>query len=1181
VRLKKLVIIGFKSFADKTVLNFDAGISCIVGPNGCGKSNIADAFRWVLGEQSAKSMRGNKMPDVIFAGTNHRKPLNFAEVSLTMTDIQGALPIEYEEVTITRRLHRSGESEYFLNNNPVRLKDLQNLFLDSGVGRHAFSIFEQGKLDQVISNTPIERRHIFEEAAGINRFLQRKREALKRLEQADQNWSRLKDIHQEVEKQIRTLQVQAEKAVQYKENKILFERLEKASYVLRWQGLDQKIQSVESRNQQLETKLDSLKASYAAWQEKNHAAKAEIQNHELSLRAKSEDLYKIRNVREIQLRDKETLQERLVEAQQKEKKLKRELEELALTRNTRLKELQEIEKKTKEIDSEYSDAEKKVTHQNDRVKQKEKVVLNLRQDLHVKQQAHLKAMQLESQIASEMKQMEIRLENSHDKQRQLQERKQFIVEDLKAIVKTIQEKKNILQDASSLVDAHKEKLEHYEDKLKELAQESALKQKAMENLQSQMMESKARVNVLLRMRKDHEGFSSGSKFLLQASQNQEGPLFGLLRPLYEFMEPEAEASEAVATILRTYSDTLVVDTKKNLNSVIDYAVKEGINDYSLVCKELIEKGQDKSGKKGKTVYDLVRHNTIAEHFLSDVITVKSHVEIVDLFEQNSIKAGWSSEGAFVDQRGVFFRLKPSANQVFMREAELKTLEEELLSKEEGIEALQKQIQLQHKQKGELQLHRAELDQIVRRDEMKLVEVNFGLQRALADQDKFLSIEKQNDQEMLTLQNHSEELKSQVKILQTKHHTFQQDLKKLQEGKEDLQQDLEKQEAGLRILLQDHKETGDHFHQIHETKTQLQHQQNLLAVKEQDREHNKQRMMDELEEAIELQSHFSTKEKEIQKMLATLEKDVEATEEVCSTLEKALKSKKTALSDIEKEMVRQQDTIREIETENTQKQIQLAHHQAAAQSLISELLERYQLSIEEAQTEILPLEQSLDQIEKQMRSLRHSLQQISDINLASIEDLEKQQTRYSFLGKQMEDMYSSKQELLQIITELDGESRKLFKETFDAVRANFKKNFQILFNGGEADLQFTESEDILEAGIEISAQPPGKQMRSITLLSGGEKCLTAVALLFAIFEVKSSPFCILDEIDAPLDDANVDRFVNVVKHFVGRCQFLIITHNKRTMSIGDVLFGVSMEEKGVSKLLSLEFSHEPLPDVALV
>lgn len=1182
MRLKKLVIIGFKSFADRTVLEFDAGISCIVGPNGCGKSNISDAFRWVLGEQSAKSMRGNKMPDVIFVGTTQRKPLNFAEVSLTLTEVQGALPIDYEEVTITRRLHRSGESEYFLNNNPVRLKDVQNLFLDSGVGRNAFSIFEQGKLDQVISYTPAERRHIFEEAAGINRFLQRKREALKRLEQADQNLSRVKDIHQEVEKQIHLLQIQAKKAIQYKENKLLFEKLEKASYVLRWQTLEQKIATDEEKGLQTDEKLVHIKETYAAWQEKCLAAKLEIHHHEKALRAKSEELYKIRNAQEIQLRDKATLQERLGEVLQKEKKLKRELEELSLARQMRLKELQGIEKKLQEMETEYSDAEKQISSRQERLRQKEKEVAHLRQTWQTQQQAHLKGVQQESQLHHDVKQLEMRLENMADKQQEIEERQRLIIQDLKEGTKQIQDKKNFLQEISGLVEAHKDKLESYEERLKEVVHMTSLKQKAMEQLQRQMMESKARVKVLTRMREDHEGFSSGSKQLLQVAGDSTSPLYDTLKPLYEFLEPELEVAVAVSIILKAYAETLVVDTQAHLLEVIAYATEKGIEDYSLICREQIEQqlGQCKVNKAHKGIYRQVRPHPIAEYFLREVSVAETHEEMV-ASRQVYCSIGWSGQGGFVDPRGVFFKLKPNSNQVFLREAELKVLEEELLTKEDEQEQLEKELVQQQKRKGEIQQQRAELDQILRRDEMKLVEVNVGLKRALADLDKLQATEKQQARDGVLLAEQKERLSSQLKSLHTNHHTMLQELKKLQQAKEDVQREVEQQEEVLRVLQLDHQEKGKSFQQIHETKRQLQHQKSLLQVKEQDHEVHTQRLGDDLAESVEQQALFETRVEEIQKQLSHLEKEVEITEEACGLAEKEMKAKKGGLQELEQEMARQQEGMRELETEAAQRHVQLAHQQSASLSLVTELQERYQLTMEEARAQVWPIEYSLEQIEKQMRSLRHNLQLSGDINLASIEELEKQQLRYRFLEKQMEDMHASKEELLQIIAELEGTSRKLFKETFEAVRANFKKNFYILFSGGEADLQLTDSEDILEGGIEIIAKPPGKQMRSMSLLSGGEKCLTAVALLFAIFEVKPAPFCILDEIDAPLDDSNVDRFVNVVKHFVNRCQFLIITHNKRTMSIGDVLFGVSMEEKGVSKLLSLEFSQDPIPEVALV
>lgn len=1181
MRLKKLTILGFKSFADKTVLHFDAGITCIVGPNGCGKSNIADAFRWVLGEQSAKSMRGAKMPDVIFAGTTQRKPLNVAEVSLTLTDVQGALPIDYEEVTITRRLHRSGESEYLLNGNLVRLKDLQTLFLDSGVGRNAFSIFEQGKLDQVISYTPLERRYIFEEAAGILRFLQRKKEALKRLEQADLNLSRVNDIHLEVEKQIKTLESQAQKAKIFKEQKSQLEQLEKASYVLRWQVLEKKQADLQGKQEQQQKRLEECQQQGAARQAQCQEAKQLKQQHEKALRMQSEKLLTLRGQQEIQIRDCQSLQQRLKEAQLREKKLKQELEDLALARQTRQKMMSEMGRKRQQLEAEWSEAEAKWIHQQDRVKLQEKEVMRLRQELAVKQQAHLKSVQQNSQWQSDLKQAEVRLENLSEQQKHLENRYQQLKTDWQQLAQTSQERKQQLQQLSALVDTHKDRLEQYEEELKKLAQEGEAKQKEIDAIRRKIMESKARQKVLMRMRDEHEGFSSGSKRLLQESQNPESTLYQTLRPFYEFFNPQTEAVEALAVVLRSYAQTLVVEREQDFKRVLAFAEQAGLQDYSLLCLEWLQSFKPLLPAAKTSLMNYVVAHPLAQHFLETVEMGKSLDEVSTSWIQGKCREGWSLQGAFIDHRGVLFKVKPNENQVFIRESELKSIEEELISKEDQLAKLEQALQhLQHR-RSHLQLERAELDKMLRRDEMKLVEVNFGLQRALSDQEKNKIDQMRCEQELIVLKQNVEQQKQAYQLLEEQFSHAKQELVQLQQEKDVLQQELSKQESALRIQEQDQKEKGSLYQQLADDRQQMLHQYNLLEAKEQDHDKNVQRLTEELEELEERKVQTIQEEKVGHQQLALLEKQVEEAAHQYAELEKQGDRLIQQCEKADQQFALQQEELRRIEHDISQIEIQLAQQRASSQAVANEIAERYNLTIEDVRQLDLPLNRSLEQTEKQIKSLRHSLQEAGDVNLTAIEDLEKHQERYSFLKKQMEDMQHSKMELLGIIQQLDGESHKLFKETFEAIRTNFRKNFQILFNGGEADLHFTDSQDILEAGIEISAKPPGKQMRSISLLSGGEKCLTAVALLFAIFEVKPAPFCILDEIDAPLDDTNVERFVNVVKHFVDRCQFLIITHNKRTMAIGDVLFGVSMEEKGVSKLLSLEFAHRETPEASLV
>lgn len=1174
-------MLGFKSFADKTVLNFDSGITCIVGPNGCGKSNIADAFRWVLGEQSAKSMRGNKMPDVIFSGTSHRKPLNFAEVSLTLSDVQGSLPIDYEEVTMTRRLHRSGESEYLLNNNPVRLKDLQLLLLGSGVGRNAFSIFEQGKLDQVISFTPHERRYIFEEAAGILRFLQRKKEALKKLEQADFNLSRIQDISLEVEKQIQTLEMQAKKAKIYKEKKRELEQLEKASYVLRWQSLEKKQTDLNSKLSKLQNGIEEQKSIEMTLQTKHQEVKLLCQRHERDLRAQSEQLLILKGKQELQGRESQTLQTQLKETQQREKKFKQELEDLFFERQTRQKKLIELGQQQKQLENEWGQAENSWVSQQERVKHFEKEVNRLRQELTLKQQAHLKMLQQNGQWQSELKQGEVRLQNFEDHQKTLNDRLKQLKIDSEQLIEIRRDKKQQLQQLSDLIDVHKDRLEALEEQIKSQAIDEENKKKEIENHRRKIMEIKARQKVLFRMRDEFEGFSSGSKKLLQESQNPNSPFYKKLRPLYEFFHPNDKTAEALAVLLRTYSQTLVVEEEKDLKELLIFTQNAHLQDFSLLCLEwMLQWGGSEKSPKSNFLVNTSAHS-VEKHFLSSIAIASSHEEVLSALKNGEGDEGWSLQGFFLDHRGVLFQSKPGENQVFLRESELKSLEEELNEKEDLFSQLERALQSLQQNRSHLQLERMELDKQLRRDEMKLVEINFGLQRAIGDLEKNQSIRERGDQELVELKRNLEELSQAVHLLNQKSTQSRQELNQLHQEKDFIEQDLNKQEGVLRIQEQDQKNKGAYYQQVLENQQKMRHQFQLLEAKELDHDKNVQRIEEELNELEERIIQLKQKEKGVQELLISIETQIKENGKNYAELEKQGVGFIQLSELAEQELIKHLDACRQMEKEMGQIDIQLAHHRAVSQSVIEELSERYQLTMEQALQGNLPMDQSMDQAEKKMKSLRQSLQECGDVNLAAIEDLEKQQQRVGFLNQQIEDMRQSKEELLNLIQTLDGESQKLFIDTFKAIRTNFQKNFQILFNGGEADLHFTDSQNILEAGIEISAKPPGKQMRAISLLSGGEKCLTAVALLFAIFEVKPAPFCILDEIDAPLDDTNVQRFVNVVKHFADRCQFLIITHNKGTMSIGDVLFGVSMEEKGVSKLLSLEFATNEVPEASLI
>lgn len=1174
MRLKFIEILGFKSFADKVKIEFHPGITAIVGPNGCGKSNIADAFRWVLGEQSAKSMRGSKMPDVIFAGTSTRKPLNFAEVTITLTDVDGFLPTDYEEISITRRLHRNGESDYFINRHPVRLKDVQSLFLDSGMGKDAYSIFEQGKIDQVINYTPLERRYIFEEAAGILRFLHRKRDALRKLEQSDLNITRVKDIHLEVEKQIIVLERQAEKAKIYKQNKAQLEDLEKSVFVAKWDHLQKR--SVESGKKEADLKkqIEEVNAHLEKLQAQLQEAKTFCAEGEKALKIKSEEVYKARSDKEIKSREKQSALEGLKDAIAKEKRWQQELDMMQDKRTKRQGEQQHVQKMQKDFEGELLSQESILKTLRTKVQGVESEVGHLREQHQALQQELLKITQEESRNESEFKQSTMRLEGSQERKEQILERQEKTAQHIKEMVQQAAEKQKQVKEISHGIDDQKQLFKKLEQDQQDLMEAINRSQTVLEASHKEMTEIKARHKVLLKLREEMEGFSTGSKRLLQEALNPQSPLYQKLKGLYEFITPQEGAEEAVAAVMRPYAQTLVVLTGRDFEAVLEFAAAQQLKDFSLICLEYLEKGSNE--KQGDaSLLDWVAFNEISKHFLSSVLLAKNTSAAFQLVKQAPGSEIWVEEGALIDRHRVIFYTTQSEKSVFMREAELKFLDKRLgecensKSEQEGI------LKGLQTRKAYVQNERLELDKSIRKSEMKLVEFNFSFQRLNTDLEKAKSEAKQLGEELRKIDSVVEQLTITLRELQQRHGEAKAKVADVHKRAGSLASELEKKIIGLKQEQGNLQEKEASFHKLAEEHRKAQHALHVLEVKDLEGIQQEKRLEEEIKNNRDLQSHFKVKSTEYEQILQTVEKLLAEVMSATKGLEQEVVHRHRTVEKMDGTMQEVRNRLKKLENELYQSSVHTAQADASRQTLEAELQERFHLTIEAVRDLGLAVEKSVEHAEKQIRALRNEIESSGDINMTSIEEFDKHKARYEFLNQQMDDLNVSKQELVHIITQLDKESRKIFQETFEKVRANFQKNFKILFNGGEADLQFTETADVLEAGIEIIAKPPGKQMRSINLLSGGEKCLTAMALLFAIFEVKPAPYCILDEIDAPLDDTNIERFVNVVKQFIDRCQFIIITHNKRTMAIADILFGVSMEERGVSKLLSLEFSEQPV------
>lgn len=1151
MKLKKLTILGFKSFADRVVLDFDCEIIGIVGPNGCGKSNIVDAFRWVMGEQSAKSLRGDKMHDVLFAGTDKRKPLNYAEVSVWLTDINGQLPLPYDEITITRRLHRSGESEYFINKEPTRLRDIQSLFLGSGIGKNAFSIFEQGKLDQIIHLSPLERRVIFDEAAGTSRFLQRKKETVRKLAAVTENYARVHDVHTEIEKQTRQLKKQATQAKSYQENKCRLEELEKGVLVYRWQNLAQQSEGLESQLSSLKAEIQLREKEIAELDAALADDKRKVLEEELLAKQAQKELNHCETktrVLEVEINQQK---HRLLESKKREENLKSHLVELGKEQENHQKEsteknllmhtaAQKKEQRQKELDQKkeaYSAADRQMSA--------------LREGAKKIQTERMKLMQEEGRLNAKLQEKTFRYE-AHLARLQILNALEKTHEGTSAALRQqIALQSGKVGALASQIDACKTDLARVEKELFALRKELAEAQQEEQILARQITEAESHQKAVKRLQDEMEGFSPGAKSLLKEAKNVKSPLTGKIEPLFEYLVPYKGYDELLASAMRPYSETLVVSSDEDLQLLLDFAKKKKIADFSVAVKSRLP-SKNGAAKAGSLAMHM-ENNPIAYHFTQNYVLAE--------------------DGNFYDALGIFFQASSSQklSNPFQRQAELKSLAETIAELRRQWDSHRvKQSALTDRMKM-AEKARTECSEVHRKKEMDLIQENFTLQQSLADLEKLkreIASVHQEKEGLGRLQEEAEE----IKTLKATSSLLKQDLSHQEASLQRQENLLDTHQNELKMSAQLMQSAEGLFQEARGEWLKLQQEIQILEVKQQQSAAQEKKIVQEIEQMRGLVES-------ILETIARQEKEADASvrslkglQEEVKGREKTLTEAKKAVDASEREMAQKRKAAGALGKKLHEVEIVLAQESSEKRGVEAELFERHGIASVQLKEISIQIEMGLEEAMKEILRLRSSLESSGAVNMTAIEEFQQTQERFDYLDKQLKDLEESKIDLERIITTLDQESRKIFKQTFQKIRENFQKNFAILFTGGSADLTFTESSDILEAGIEIVAKPPGKHMRSISLLSGGEKCLTALALLFSVFEVRPAPFCILDEVDAPLDDSNIERFTDVVKQFIDKTQFIVVTHNKKTMSIADLLIGVSMEEKGVSKLISLAFEQ---------
>ena len=1173
LKLKKFALQGFKSFADKTSILFDGGIIAIVGPNGCGKSNIADAIRWVTGEKSAKSMRSPSMTDVIFSGTSKRRPLNFAEVTLTLGEVGDVLPTDYEEVAITRRLHRSGESEYFINKNTVRLKDIEHMLSGTGIGKNSISIFEQGKIDQVIYLSPEERRVIIEEVAGISRFNIRKKETLRNLKKTEENLLRLCDILREVERQKNTAERQAKKAQEYQELKEELDTLDKTVIVCRWRRASNKRDRSAEKEKEAHSKILEVSETLQEREVKLHETRLLLEEREELLRRKEENYFELKNKRDLEMQSNTQNIQKMKEAQKREEELRFRLKETEEKKEASGEALSLNKHRLNEEDAKLEIESVALSEEEGLLTTARESLETLRASFQESQAEGMRLVQQESEMTRALKEAELRHDHAEVSKKATEKRVAETREELERTTEALQGKEEELKVASEEVTASKEKMENASEALSSIQDILKELNQAQSTLSKSLTEKEARLSVLKRLKEELQGFSKGTKRLIKESKDPKSPLFGKLQGLFELLDFDRSLELGLTAYLRAYSQTLVVQTNRDLELVLDFIKQENIRDVSLFSMEAYEELESTSDYERLTKED---STPLTKQFLSHIAVLPSlSVEAVKLPKQ---VVAVFRDGAFVDQARVTFIPSKEENNTFAREAEMKELKEQVSKDTTELKRIANLVVDEEKERSKVQEERNQIEQTLRKKEMALVEINFALQRLSSDQQRFSELALQMEKDLQTFNKHMKEQKSIQEELKVDFERVHAENTQIQNRFSSMEENLKEEEESFKAKQDALKAKQTSYQEKLDLTKNLKYQVELFTARVEDANKALETTREEIDQVHALLETLRSESTHSESGIQESEEAVERALKAVNNEKETLQEVKKKIEELEKFVTTLREDEKEWTNKKSQAEIQIAELRTTIENLAHELDERYQLAVDEMEVEEL---ENLRESEAHVKSLRRKIENIGPVNMTALEEKEEFEERYNTLSLQVEDLEKSKEELLEIISELETESRKLFEETFAQVQTNFRKNFEILFRGGEADLQLVGSEDSLEAGIDVIAKPPGKQMRSITLLSGGEKCMTALALLFAIFEVRPAPFCVLDEIDAPLDDSNVERFVEVLKQFTGQCQFVIITHNKRTMAIADTLYGVSMPERGVSKMLSIEFDSEKKSEPALV
>ena len=1185
--LKKIEIQGFKSFADKTEIEFKSGITGVVGPNGSGKSNISDSIRWVLGEQSVKTLRGSKMEDVIFSGTETRKSLGFAEVTLVLDNSEKDLPIEYSEVSVTRRVFRSGESEYYINKNACRLKDIRELFMDTGVGKDGYSIIGQGKIDEILSSKSEDRRNIFEEAAGIVKYKSRKEEAEKKLQKTDDNLIRINDIVEELEKQLSPLKIQSESALEYTELSESLKSLQINLYIREIEKV--KVELIEME-QQISVERNKLNSQYdlkESTEETYTIIKEKIQ-------ALDENIDRIKNNRfstksEIDHKQNEVklIREKLSFFDREIERFKRETDSFNDTISKIEIESQEKTQKKTTLSESLAEFDASIQTKQSSLKSLMTDIELQEKEIEDKRSDVLKAFNLMADKKSKVNSLNSFKQNIEKRITQLDQE----LSSLNDVKKNIT---NMNKDISEQLDKSSVSLKQKEESLKIILKDKNELSHNIENMTQNINQVRGEIHsksskhrVLNDMSREYEGYYKGVKNALKASEQNSELGKGVRGVLAELISVPKKYEKAVEVALGGAIQNIVTDSPEDAKVMIDYLKKNNLGRVTFLPRSSI-KGRSLNPSEKKLLeetgvcgigseiveYDSDYEN-ILQYMLGRVIFVEQIEDGMKVAKSSnySLKVV-SLDGDVLNPGGSMTggSLQNTNTKLLGRQREIEELSVELKTLEHNHNNLKNELEdcsnrLVSLEKEEQESSRSINDMRISHSTLE----NKSLQYQDEDNknktmiDKYTSEKKSLTSEQENILTDRDELETLIQTLkqdntQTENH-IETSIYKLSSEKEKRDQ-IAKEMTELRVSSASLREQ----HNSLENTLNRLNQEKIQAKSDIDKRQSEQQTIND--EIIVFSEHIKALLEEVKQLSEKLDSyDLSLSETIKEKENLTLEFKEQ-----EEQLKTAQTMIYELEKSVNDFELTLEKSHLIYENYNNKLWDDYELSFLMAKKYRVDLE-DLKTAENEVKSIKAKIKSLGPINLNAIEEYSEVSERFEFMNVQITDLNTAKDSLSDVIKDMNVKMREQFLENFEIIKANFIEVFEKLFGGGRADVYLEDTEDILASGIEIVAQPPGKKLQSLSLLSGGERALTAIALLFAIIKTKPTPFCILDEIEAALDEANVYRYAEYLREFSHSTQFIAITHRKGTMENVDSLYGVTMEEQGISKLVSIKLSDK--------